>query len=121
MSFNLVTTLEEVETNIIQFNKDMANNTDIINQLSLFRHWYYVDKIQLFGPSKYIGYKNMNVDKYDRGRGKDGGKTEAVLKKWFVELAHSAEQSESLMIELSSTLLEYDKNVRKNAIIHILK
>ena len=36
----------------------------------MFRHWYYIPTINAFGPSKYIGYKNMNIEEYDRGKEK---------------------------------------------------
>src|SRR5699024_9781866 len=100
MNYHLVATLDEVETNIKQFNDDMINNTDIINQLSSFRHWCYSDRLKLFGPSKYIGYKNMNVELYDRGRGKDGGKTEKVLFSWFKKLSTEDDLNSILMEKL---------------------
>lgn len=38
----LVTSLEEVLENVKQFNEDLKNKTDIITQLSQFRHWYFI-------------------------------------------------------------------------------
>lgn len=76
----LVTSLKEVIENVKQFNKDLTENTDIVSQLTQFIHWYYIPSMGAFGPSKYIGYKNMNTSKYDRGKRKTGVGTEKILK-----------------------------------------
>ena len=117
----LIASLEEVVENVIQFNKDLENQTDIVTQLSMFRHWYYIPSINAFGPSKYIGYKNMNVEKYDRGKRKTGVDTEKELKKWFVKLSVESMKSQELMDELHKLLEKQDKKVRRNANIHVLK
>lgn len=52
----------------------------------MFRQWYYIPELNVFGPSKYIGYKNMNTSKYDRGKRKTGVGTEKILKEWFIKL-----------------------------------
>ncbi|MDN4493589.1 hypothetical protein [Ureibacillus aquaedulcis] len=117
----LVTSLEEVVKNVIQFNEDLENHTDIVTQLSMFIHWYYIPTINAFGPSKYIGYKNMNTEKYDRGKRKTGVDTEKELKEWFVKLSVESEKAQELMEELYKLLEKHDKKVRSNANIHILK
>lgn len=88
----LVTSVNEVLENIIQFNKDLKQETDIISQLSQFRHWYYIPQLDLFGPSKYIGYCKMNTEKYNRGSNKTGVDTEKVLKQWFIKLNNPSEK-----------------------------
>ena len=42
---DLVTTLEEVKSNVQQFNLDLKAETDIVNQLTQFKHWYYVGSL----------------------------------------------------------------------------
>ena len=53
--FELVGNLQEVGDNVAQFNDDLDNETELVEQLSQFAHWYYIDGLDLFGPSKFIG------------------------------------------------------------------
>lgn len=117
----LVTSLREVVNNINQFNKDLEDNTDITSQLTMFIHWYYIPDLNAFGPSKYIGYKNMNTPKYARGKRKTGVDTEKTLKDWFIKLPIESEKSQVLMEELCKLLAAHGKKVKSNAFIHILK
>ena len=117
----LVICVDEVFENIIQFNIDLEEESEIILQLSQFRHWYYVPELNLFGPSKYIGYSKMNTKKYNRGSNKTGVDTEKVLKKWFIILDNSSEKDIMLMNKLKDLLAQYNKKPRSNAVIHILK
>lgn len=117
----LVISVDEVFENIIQFNKDIEQETEIISQLSQFIHWYYVPELDLFAPSKYIGYSYMNTKKYNRGFNKTGVDTEKVLKQWFIKLDNSSEKSLMLMNKLSDLLELYNKKTRSNAVIHVLK
>lgn len=117
----LVICADEVFENIIQFNKDLEQETEIISQLSQFIHWYYVPDLDLFAPSKYIGYSNMNTKKYNRGFNKTGVDTEKVLKQWFIKLNNSSERSLMLMSKLADILELYNKKTRSNAVIHVLK
>jgi hypothetical protein len=55
-----------------------------VTQLTQFKHWYYISDLDAFGPSKYIGYKDMNTSRYARGRHKTGVDTEKVLRQWFI-------------------------------------
>ncbi|WP_050613799.1 hypothetical protein [Bacillus testis] len=117
----LVISLEDVKKNIIQFNRDLEENTDIISQLTQFIHWYYIPTIDAFGPSKYIGYKNMDTEKYARGENKTGVDTEKIMKEWFVKLSPESSKSQELMSKLESQFDLYGKKVKRNARIHILK
>ena len=109
---------DEVVANVRQFNSDLEAKTDIVTQLSQFRHWYYVPNAG-FGPSKFIGYKNMNTAKYRRGEDKDGRDTEVVLREWFRPLNEDSSQYKKLYPQLESLLLRYGKMPRSNAIIHV--
>ncbi|AMX00375.1 hypothetical protein [Rummeliibacillus stabekisii] len=117
----LVTSLKEVFNNVEQFNKDLLEETDIISQLTQFKHWYYTPVNNSFGPSKYIGYKDMNTSKYARGENKTGVDTEKILKQWFIKLPPESKKSQEHMVELSELLGVYGKKVRSNAFIHVLK
>lgn len=117
----LVTSLQEVIYNVEQFHKDLLEETDILTQLTQFKHWYYIPKNNSFGPSKYIGYKDMNTTKYARGENKTGVDTEKILKQWFIKLPSESKKSQVLMEELSELLGLYGKRIRSNAFIHVLK
>ncbi|MCL9637515.1 HNH endonuclease [Bacillus zanthoxyli] len=116
--FLLVENLDEVKENVVQFNKDLKHNEEIRRRFfSRFRQWYYIKELDMFAPSKYIGYKNMNALKYNNkdGTGADGRKTEAVLRKWFEK-----KDAPKLLEELRDRMDIYGK-VKINSEIHILK
>lgn len=112
-------TYQEIIENVKQFNNDLKNSTDIVSQLSMFKHWYYVSEIGMFGPSKYIGYVDMNVGKYNRGKNKDGRDTEKILVKWFRK--STIEETNELTPELNHLFFGYRKKLRKNYVIHVKK
>jgi HNH endonuclease len=114
----LVESLEEVKKNIIQFNHDIEENEEMRKRfLSHYKQWYYIKELDMFAPSKFIGYKDMNADKYNNkdGTGADGRKTELALRNWFVK-----KESPELLIELQERMSRYG-NIKKSSQIHILK
>ncbi len=113
----LVTDIEQVKQNVKQFNADLRQNTDIISQLSMFRHWYFIDELGMFGPSKFIGYAGINTENYRRGKGKDGRDTEPVLAAWFRKA--TMEEQELLAKDLDILVAGYGKKVKSNFIIHV--
>ncbi|MBB5174545.1 hypothetical protein [Texcoconibacillus texcoconensis] len=117
----LVTSYDQVVQNVQQFNADLENETDIVTQLTQFTHWYYFPELDMYGPSKFIGYQNMNTSRYARGKGKTGVHTEEQLKQWFEKLPKESEQAQNLLDDLSNRLSVYEKRVRSNAQIHIRK
>jgi 5-methylcytosine-specific restriction endonuclease McrA len=114
----LVESLEEVKKNVIQFNHDVEANEEMRKRfLSHFKQWYYIKEIDMFAPSKFIGYKEMNGDRYNNkdGTGADGRKTELALKNWFTK-----KDVPELLTELQERMGSYGK-IKKNSQIHILK
>ncbi|MGG1400182.1 hypothetical protein ABE288_20520 [Bacillus salipaludis] len=114
----LVEDLNEVKQNIIQFNNDIKVNQELRKRFfSHFRQWYYIKELDMFAPSKFIGYKNMNAQKYNNkdGTGADGRKTEAVLKQWFEK-----KDLPELLDLLQESMYSYGK-VKTNSEVHILK
>lgn len=45
--------------NIKKFNEDLAEYEGLRKQLKQFQQWYYVSELDLFAPSKFIGYQEM--------------------------------------------------------------
>lgn len=116
--FILVEDLDEVKRNIIIFNKEIKENEVMRKRfLSHFRQWYYISELDMYAPSKFIGYKNMTAARYNNkdGMGADGRKTEAKLQKWFVK-----KEIHSLLQDLQDRFAEYGK-IKESSEIHILK
>lgn len=85
--FPLVSSLEDVKNNMKKFELDLINQEELNKDLPRFQQWYYIHSDNLIGPSKFIGYNNMNGILYsnkDAIDGTDGRDTEHCLKQWFV-------------------------------------
>lgn len=85
----------------------------------MHHQWYYIDDLDMFGPSKFIGYKGMDAFKYvnKRGRGADGRNTERILKS---ELGFVSVNSEELRSKLESFLSAYDKHPNERYAVNVL-
>jgi hypothetical protein len=119
----LVDNISEVLENIKTFNEELPNSEHLIKKLTSFKHWYYSSELDLFGPSKFIGYKKNTAIDYEKGTAindwyMDGRDTEPIIKQWSVEA--KGEDYEELKGKLALMLSEYDKNLRSNAHIHML-
>lgn len=116
--FVLVDQLDEVKRNMIQFNNDLKENEEMRRRFfSHFRQWCYIREIDMFAPSKFIGYKDMNASRYNNknGAGADVKKTEVVLRKWFVK-----KEIPSLFEKLQERIGLYGR-IKESSKIHILK
>lgn len=116
-----VSSYDEIVENVRQFNADLSRGEPGITSLSQFRHWYYIPELDAFGPSKFVGYKNMRATLYNFGHGKDGRDTEKVLLRWFLKLPSDSRVCKRLMSKLASLLAAHGKSVRKGASVHVPK
>ena len=114
---NLYKLVENYE-DIIQNYKEFHNNIDeeIIRKLSFFRHWYYLEEMDLFAPSKFIGYKDMTVEGYKIGTNPehgymDGRETVPKMKRWFRLVTD--EEFDVYYEKLEDFLSQYDKKPNK--------
>ncbi|MBZ9857063.1 HNH endonuclease [Mesorhizobium sp. CA13] len=67
----LVDALEQVTDNIRQYNRDLATSPELQNRLGNHIDWYAIPDGPdgwLFGPSKFIGYRDMNAERYLKSR-----------------------------------------------------
>lgn len=55
----LVDKYDDVVKNAKEFHKSIENDIELNRKLSMFRHWYYIEEIDAFAPSKFIGYKDI--------------------------------------------------------------
>ena len=80
----LVDSTAEVIENASEFSNVVNGGSAAFDRFSQFFHWYYFPELELFAPSKFIGYKNTTVLNYS-GKG-NGGETQIALSKWFTKL-----------------------------------
>ena len=116
----LIEDIAEVKINASTFNEALKNgNEELIDLLTAFKIWYFFEDLNMFGPSKFIGYKKMNSDKYleHHTESMDGGVTERALREHFSEVKKNTEEWERLFQELTELLGLYNKKPRKNVVI----
>lgn len=124
---SLIDSVDEVISNVKRFNNDLDSCELIISRLSSFRHWYYIEEFDLFGPSKFIGYKNNTAEEYKKGTlGEycymNGTETQPILSKLFEDIYNvDTDKAYILHEKLESFLGNYDKKPNKRAIIYIKK
>jgi hypothetical protein len=124
IKLSLVEDILEVLENIKGFNHELPDSVHLIKKLSHFKHWYYSNELNLFGPSKFIGYKKNTTADYEKGTTgaewyMDGRDTEPVLRKWSIETEGPdfMEYKEKLTLMLA----QYDKKPISNVHIHLIR
>lgn len=114
--------LSIMKRNIKDFNRILKEDDErIIKLLSYFRRWYYIEGFG-FGPSKYIGYRKQNIDKYLRLKqtdyGMDGRDTEKAIR----ELGWFKKTNDTKMVKRLESLFEsHGKKPNALTTIHVLK
>ncbi len=77
----LIKSIYETQQNAKNFNRiTRDSNTEALRQFSRFFHWYYFPHLNIFAPSKFIGYMDTTIKNYDGTNGKTGTKTQKVLR-----------------------------------------
>jgi putative restriction endonuclease len=80
-----ISNFDEIIKNVYEFNKVYTINDSItFDRYGTFYNWYYFPEIDLFAPSKFIGYRDTLIDHYI-GEG-DGGITQKNLEHFFDEI-----------------------------------
>ena len=131
-AFELVNDYEEVVTNVRQFHKDLENGSYMVGKLSQFKEWFYIPELDAFGPSKFIGYKEMNAVFYNNGhrspeqkqmgcKALSGGTSTNRLKRWFREVTKDESLFYQLYCKLESSFSTYDKKPNNSTQIFSLK
>ena len=123
----LVDAYQQVVANVKQYNADLDNGEDVVTQVRQVKHWYYIPELGMFGPSKYVGYKDMTSSFYNRGHRlpgqtvkKDGRDTEPRLSMWFRKL-HEDEMANRLRGQLNNRLATLGRSAQMSCWIHIPK
>ncbi|GEM_PF-62379 len=123
-SATTVESYEEALKNATTFNDALSSSEILRSRLNNFRHWYYFDEIDMFAPSKFIGYKDMNARTYEAfsvsNQNKLSGlESEKALRKIFVEA--TGEEKDKLFEELSALLSRYGKSINAMGVVHVKK
>ncbi|MBD8068523.1 hypothetical protein [Bacillus sp. PS06] len=117
----LVTDYNDVMNNMKQFNRDVLEMLEIKDQLTQFKHWYYIPHLNLFGPSKFIGYKQMDANLYELIKKRPSAESQKVLSEWFYPVQADSIEETIIREQLTSLLDLYEKKPRTNAVFHIPK
>ena len=111
-NFPFIRSRDEAIKNIITFNKELPSNPEVQGRLSSVKKWYYSEELDMFAPSKFIGYKNNNMDLYlensSKGKGSDrmdGRKTEVILEQFSdkVDCFHLRDKLEQYLRRYNKT------------------
>ena len=116
----IISLKEDVAINIQKFNKELKNFAKtqdlsekiLIDNIPNVRAWYVYIKNgkYYFGPSKYIGYQNIDAKSYCKQRKElDGRMTEKALSNWYEEISIKHPDFEELSSELSKFCSKYGK------------
>lgn len=124
VKLELVENIDEVLENIERFNEKLPESRYLISRLSLYKQWYYSQQLDLFGPSKFIGYKNNTEESYKAAAAREiwyiaAIETETVLKRWSIEA--EGEDFRELKEKLWLMLGEYGKKPKSNIRINMVK
>ena len=128
MRLRTAQTLTEVLHNIIHFNGDFGRDGRVAPRLSLFRHWYYVPLLDLFGPEKFIGHvepcdeqaKPLSVDDYlAHADLLDNLDPQPTLREWFRPVTD--EEAFRLRLELAYVLGKQGREPNDLIYMYILK
>ena len=119
----MISSLNEAIANIFKFEAELESSLDLQGRLAYARSWYAVkfdDGKWRFGPSKFVGYQDMNAKTYLEAADNDesdGRRTEAQLQTYFVDWGTSDELNAALV----SFLARFGKKPSTKARISILR
>jgi len=103
------------------FIEGLNHEESIVNKLNNYRHWYYFEELDGFAPSKFIGYKQMDMRAYQASSSIElnGMDTEKALRNLFI-IAEGGCKNE-LQHKLEKFLSNYGKHPNVLTKIHVKK
>jgi hypothetical protein len=119
----MISSPSEAVANIFKFEAEVESSIDLQGRLAYARSWYAVkfdDGKWRFGPSKFVGYQDMNAKTYleaAENNESDGRRTEAQLQAYFLDWGTSDELNAALV----SFLAKFGKKPSTKARISILR
>ena len=114
-----VKSYEDTLMNAKTFISGLDSSAGIKDRLNYFRQWYYFEELDSFAPSKFVGYKQMDMKVYQKvfNTSLDGKDTERVLRTFFTIAEGS--YKEELKQKLENFLGKYHKEPNALSQIHI--
>lgn len=102
---------------VFSFKKDKGNIAiaTLVENISHYRAWYCLFDEEsgkyLFAPSKYIGYKEMDAETYEKYNRShlDGRKTEKTLAHWYELIDQRHQKYEELYNDLFLFCMQFGK------------
>lgn len=122
-----VKSVVEVQGNIRRFRQELQSHVPLIKRLRQARAWYALHDVSgwIFGPSKFVGYKDNTAEQYLETSGRSGeahgGATERNLAKWFSEVDPKSGRGRELFSALEEFLSEFGQVPNEVARINMLK
>lgn len=87
----IVTSFDEVTDNIRTYMESVAKHPELAARIKQHPAWYAIRGESgdwMFGPSKFIGYRESRADSYlSNYNRKDGKETEPALSNWFEQVS----------------------------------
>ena len=117
-SYELIDSYWDVLGNVQQFNYDLKFDDELCSRLNQFRSWYYIPELDQFGPSQFIGYKDMSAAEYKIGY-TSGEATERALWRFFRPIQRSNPLRKDLESKLSDLCSRYGKSSNRAHRINI--
>lgn len=128
VQFRTVQTLQEVIHNIIHFDGEFGSDSRVAARLALFRHWYYVPLLGLFGPEKFIGHVKQNGNEsaplsaseyLEQADTLDNLDPNPSLREWFRPATE--DETFRLRLELAYVLGKHGREPNDLVYIYVLK
>ena len=128
MQVGTVRTLQEVLHNILHFNGEVGSDSRMAVRLALFRHWYFVPMLGLFGPEKFIGHVRQTgeatspllaAEYLEHADTLDNFDPKPTLREWFRPA--TGEEEFRLRLELSYVLGRHGREPNEVVYIYVLR
>ena len=114
---------EDIFKNIKQYDVDLDSSVKIQSRAKFHRNWYvYQDGADIyFGPSKYIGYLDMNAKSYfSNTLPKDGRVTDKILEAYGTPIVKGSAQFQKLYEKFTKLLSSYGITPNKLTNFHVI-
>jgi uncharacterized protein (DUF433 family) len=119
----LVSSIDQVATNIERFAKEINGNTEMQTRLGMVHDWYALKLASgrwAFGPSKFVGYRDNNMRKYLETYRADPKGTERALEPLSTEVAEGTKIESELTSALEEFLDQWGRKPRRGSRIRIV-
>ena len=99
-------TWEDITANVKEFNTNLRKGQSLASRrFAQFSHWYYVPELDMFGPSKFIGYTETTHANYS-GSG-SGGDTQRNLSDYFASIPYPSPNYQYYLEKLEAFAQEH--------------